>query len=123
MEKLPRSVQNLIADFRGLPRDDSPSFLKDERSVSQLFQDILKKHVTQSDARIGAEIFESWPQIVGETFYSLCTPHKITATGALIIKVQNSVIRQELFFQREEILKYIHKICPRSGIRSIVFSL
>jgi hypothetical protein len=118
-----RKVQNLIADFRGLPRDNSPSLLRNEWPVERLFQDILKKYVTKSDATIGAEIFENWSRIVGNMFCELCTPHRITATNALIIGVQSSVVRQELFFRREEILRNICQFCPRSGIGSIVFSL
>jgi hypothetical protein len=123
MVKFSRRVQNLIADFRGLPLDDSPSFLKEELSVEQLFQDILKKYVIKSDAGIRAEIFENWPQIVGDMFCKFCTPHKITAAGTLMIKVQNSVLRQELFFRKEEILQRIHQLCPQSSIESIAFSL
>jgi predicted nucleic acid-binding Zn ribbon protein len=121
--KFSRRIQNSIADFRGLPWDNSPSILKNEWSIGQLFQDILKKYVAKSDVAIGVEIFENWPQIVGDMFCKLCTPHRTTATGALVIKVQNSVVRQELFCQKEEILQCIHRTCPRSGIRDIVFSL
>jgi hypothetical protein len=112
-----------MADFRGLPQDNSQSILKDEQSVSQLFQDIIKECVIKSDVGIRTEIFENWSQIVGDMFCKFCTPHKITATGALMIKVQNSVVRQELFFQKEEILQRIHQLCPQSSITSIAFSL
>ncbi|MDR1366558.1 MAG: DUF721 domain-containing protein [Puniceicoccales bacterium] len=123
MVKFSRRIQNLIADFRGLPQDNSSSALKDERSVEQLFRDILKKYVTKSDIKVGTEIFENWPRIVGDMFCGLCTPHRITTTNALIIKVQNSVVRQELFFRKEEILQRIREICPQSDVRTIVFSL
>ncbi|MDR0418382.1 MAG: DUF721 domain-containing protein [Puniceicoccales bacterium] len=123
MVKFSKKIQNLIADFRGLPQDNSSSVLKDERSVEQLFRDILKKYVTKSNIKVGAEIFENWPRIVGDMFCGLCTPHRITATDALIIKVQNSIVRQELFFRKEEILQRIREICPQSGIRTVVFSL
>jgi hypothetical protein len=122
MVKFSRRVQNLIADFRGLPRDNSSSILKEELAVSELFQNILEKYVNKSDVAIGAEIFENWSQIVGDILGMLCTPHRITAAGALVIKVQNSVVRQELFCRKEEILQRIHKTCPRSGIVEIVFS-
>jgi hypothetical protein len=121
--KFSKKIQNLIANFRGLPEDSSPSILKDEWPAAQLFRDILKKYVTKSDVEIGAEIFENWPRIVGDMFCNLCAPHKITATGALVLKVQNSVVRQELFLRKKEILQHIYQSCPRCAIRDIVFSL
>jgi hypothetical protein len=123
MVKFSKKAQNLIADFRGLPRDDSSSILKKELVAGQLFQNILEKYVIKSDAAIGTEIFENWPQIVGDILSMLCTPHRITAAGTLLIKVPNSVVRQELFCRKEEILQRIHQICPRSEISDIVFSL
>jgi hypothetical protein len=122
MAKFSKRVQNLIADFRGLPRDDSSSVLKEELAAGQLFQNILKKYVNKSDVTMGTEIFENWPQIVGDILSILCTPHRITAAGALVIKVQNSVVRQELYCRKEEILQRIRQTCPRSGISEIVFS-
>jgi hypothetical protein len=123
MTKFSRRVRNLIADFRGLPRDDLPSILKDEWSAERLFQDILKKYAIKSDRTIKAEILENWSQIVGDMLCQSCKPHNITAAGALVIKVENSVVRQELFLQREEILRRICENYPHSGIRTIIFSL
>ncbi|MDR1434922.1 MAG: DUF721 domain-containing protein [Puniceicoccales bacterium] len=121
--KFSRKVQNLIADFRGLPRDDSPAVLRKERQIGNVFQEILKKYVKTCDAKIGGEIFDQWPRIVGPMFCSISRPHKILANGALIVKVENSVIRQELSFQSDEILQQIRRICPESPIHRIVFSL
>jgi hypothetical protein len=123
MTKFSKRAQNLIADFRGLPRDNSPSTLKDEWSAERLFQDILKKYVAKSDRTIKAEIFENWSQIVGNMLCKLCKPLNITLAGALVIKVENSVVRQELFLQKEEILRRICETYPHSGIGTIIFSL
>jgi predicted nucleic acid-binding Zn ribbon protein len=123
MVRFSRRVQNLIANFRGLPRDDSSSILKEEQSIEQLIQDILRKYVYKSDVEIGVKIRENWPQIVGNMLCKSCTPHKIGEKGNLIIKVQSGVVRNELFLQKEEILQRIREICPRSGIRNVTFSL
>ncbi|MDR1303078.1 MAG: DUF721 domain-containing protein [Puniceicoccales bacterium] len=121
--KFSRKIQNLIADFRSLPRDDSLSALRDECHISQLFHKIFKKYTIKSSAEIGAEVLENWPRIAGNALSKLCTPHSITAAGALAVRVQNGVVRQELFLQKEKILQRIHEICPQSGVGDIVFSL
>ncbi|MDR0590632.1 MAG: DUF721 domain-containing protein [Puniceicoccales bacterium] len=121
--KFSRKIQNLIADFRGLPRDDSLSKSRDERSIAQLFHEILKKYAIKSSVEIAEAVLENWPRIAGNTLCKLCTPQGITAAGTLTVKVQNSVVRQELFLQKKEILQRIHEICPQSGIGDVVFSL
>ncbi|MDR3317656.1 MAG: DUF721 domain-containing protein, partial [Puniceicoccales bacterium] len=121
--KFSQKVENLIADFRELPRDNSMATLHEAYSAEQLFRNILKKYTVKSDIKIESEIIENWPAIVGDTFCMLCTPHKISPDGALIIKVQNSVIRQELFLRKEEFLRQIRHFCPASYIKNIGFSL
>jgi hypothetical protein len=54
---------------------------------------------------------------------NLCAPDHITAAGALVIRVQNSVVRQELFLRKEEILHKIRESCPANSIGDIIFSL
>ena len=118
----PRRVDNLIADFRGLPRDYSTSLLKEELPIGKLLQGILKKYAT-TDTKSNAEIFEYWPLIIGDLFAGITSPRRVTPDGTLIIRVQNSVVRQELFFQKNEILERIQHFCPRNHIQKIVFSL
>ena len=119
----PRRVDNLIADFRGLPRDYSTSLLKEELPIGKLLQGILKKYATTADTKSNAEIFEYWPLIIGDLFAGITSPRRVTPDGTLIIRVQNSVVRQELFFQKNEILERIQHFCPRNHIQKIVFSL
>ena len=119
----PRRVENLIADFRGLPRDYSTSLLKKELPIGKLLQSILKKYTTTADTQSNAEIFEYWPLIIGDRFAGITSPRRVTFDGTLIIRVQNSVVRQELFFQKNEIFERIQHFCPRNHIQKIVFSL
>jgi hypothetical protein len=121
--KFSQKIQNLIADFRGLPSENRQSILREERTIGNLLQGILKKYTATPDAKISGEIFEQWPLIVGNLFCDLCTPHKISPGGALIIKVSNSVVRQELFCRKDEILQQIRNLCPKNRIDKIVFSL
>jgi hypothetical protein len=121
--KFSRKIQNLIADFRSLPQDDSLSQLRGECHISQLFDRILKKHAIRSSTEIGEEVLKNWPKIAGDALCKLCTPQGITTAGALMVRVQNGVVRQELFLQKEKILQRIREICPQSAIENIVFSL
>jgi hypothetical protein len=120
--KFSRKIQNLIANFRGLPPDNSFSFLKEERSVDEILRIIFKKNIKTSRAKVGGDIIDHWPQIVGDSLGQFCMPHTISPDGTLIVKVQNSVIRQELFMRTDEILERLQRLCVGSEVCKIVFS-
>ncbi|MDR2200546.1 MAG: DUF721 domain-containing protein [Puniceicoccales bacterium] len=123
MVRFSRRIQNLIATFRGLPRDNAVSVLREERSLRDLLPDILKKYTGTVESRVSGEILTHWPAIVGEEFCPYCTPHKISPRGVLMVKVRDSVVRQELFFKRDAILGRIRRLCPEISIGDVVFSL
>ncbi|MDR2807122.1 MAG: DUF721 domain-containing protein [Puniceicoccales bacterium] len=118
-----RRIQNLIADFRQLPHDTAQSILCKEQSVGHLFQNILKKYVKPSEVNLSDILLRYWPLIVGDVLSRSSAPRKVSPKGALIIKTQDSVVRQELFLKKDEILKNIYHFCPGNRIDDISFSL
>jgi hypothetical protein len=104
-----REVENLIADFRGLPIDPSRSRLRSTRGLGDLMEQILHKYrigmATPEDA-----IRQAWHEIVGEGNATFCHPLRIDRERTLVIGVSNPVVRQELIFHRAMILERIRAI-------------
>jgi hypothetical protein len=56
-------------------------------------------------------ISENWQKVVGIKFAGKCAPERLTAnTGTLFIKTASGPIKQELGFDRKQILKRIQKL-------------
>ncbi len=107
--KFPRHVENLIANFRGLPEDRSRSRLNETTP----FQDVIEKVIQKY--RIGMAspeetLREHWAEIVGAANVQFCHPTRIERGKNLIITVSNPVVRQELFFNRKLLIKKIQEI-------------
>lgn len=115
-----KKIQNLIADFRGLPHDDSVAFMREEVPIEVLADRLIVKLTKTPEARISTKIEEHWPTLVGHPLQQLSKPGRIVK-GILLVNVQNSVARQELMFRQKEILKKIQQLCPQSRIQKIVF--
>lgn len=107
--KFRRDVENLIADFRGLPPDTSRSRLRQTRGLNDVVDQILHKYrigmATPEDA-----IRQAWSEIVGEGNATFCHPLRIDRERTLVVGVSNPVVRQELLFHKAMILQRIRAI-------------
>ncbi len=118
--KFSRHVQNLIANFRGIPENYKPPAPARERSIESLMDRLQHRY------KIGVESLEdrinaNWKNIVGESNATHCSPSRIEREYTLIIAVSNPVIRQELQFNKAILLKNLHKIQGAQKIRNLVF--
>lgn len=117
-KKFSRDVENLIADFRGLPTDMSRSRLRETRGLGGLMEQILHKYrigmATPEDA-----IRQAWPEIVGEGNATFCHPLRIDRERTLVIGVSNPVVRQELLFHKAVILQRIRAIPAAQHITDV----
>lgn len=117
-KKFSRQVENLIAEFRGLPTDTSRSKLRDTRGLGQVVDQILHKYrigmATPEDA-----IRQAWPEIVGEGNATFCHPLRIDREKTLVIGVSNPVVRQELLFHKPVILQRIRTIPAAKHITDV----
>lgn len=117
-KKFNRQVENLIAEFRGLPTDDSRSRLRDTRGLNDLMEQILHKYrigmSTAEDA-----IRQAWNEIVGEGNAGFCHPLRIDRERVLVIGVSNPVVRQELLFHKALILQRVRAIPAAHHIQDI----
>ncbi|UPA28579.1 MAG: DUF721 domain-containing protein [Verrucomicrobiota bacterium] len=116
-----KKIQNLIADFRGLPRDTSIAVEREEVPIETIAKRLIEKYIQTPEARTHSTIVDQWPLIVGEPLQKFSKPERVNAQGILFVNVNNSTIRQELTFRQKEILKKIQQLCPQSRIQKIVF--
>lgn len=113
-----REVNNLIANLRGLPEDESRSRPRDVKPIDSVVEVILERY------KIGkptAEeiIVKNWKEIVGEETAHRCRPMKLVNGKQLVILASNSVIKQELLFSERQILKRIRALPECGAIRDV----
>jgi hypothetical protein len=119
-EKFGRKIRNLIAAFRGLPPDESKSFLKNARPIGDAVM-ILMKKITAVKVTAECEIHDNWARIVGNDFERRCHPVKILNSDILVIHSASAVIRCELQIKKSEILRNIHHFPHCKKISDIRF--
>lgn len=110
----PQDIENLIAQLRGLPQDYSRSRLRHSQTIDYLI-DVNLKSLKLGQPRPEDHIMANWRNIVGEKNAHRSCP-KIISKGTLIISVSNSTIRNELLFERSNILK---RLCALPGCQHI----
>ncbi len=113
-----REVQRLIADFRGLPEF---GWVPDGRPAVKLAGVIEQLETAYRIGQPGIEdtLMAHWRELVGERTAHRCRPGKIIDKRKLIILTGNPVIRQELDFQRQQLLVKINRLPGCAGIREI----
>lgn len=116
-----RHVENLIANLRGLPEDYGRSRPRPAMQIDNLLEVVLERY------RIGCptpeeRIIEHWREVVGERTAHRCRPERIDRQNRLVILAANSVIKQELLFQKRAILKRIQSLPDCRHISDIILS-
>jgi hypothetical protein len=117
-----RRIENLIANFRGLPENPSRSRIRQIHRIDDLVDQFVRKH------RIGMAsshdaIRDSWGEIVGEANRQFAHPARIEHDRCLIVAVNDPVVRQELQFNKALLMKRIRVIPGCHQIREIVFRI
>lgn len=118
--KFRKSVERLIANFRGIPENYEGEAPKTERALSNVLDRILVKYKIGIDS-LEDRLVANWPTIVGAANATNCSPSRIERERTLIIAVANPIIRQELEFNKRLILQNVHKIEGGRMVRTIVF--
>jgi hypothetical protein len=118
--KFSRPIENMIAEMRGVPPDDSQSRLRDTRTVGDLAEFLLHKH------RIGMKtpeeaIRDAWVEIVGAPNAEFCHPLRVDRDRVLLVGVSNPIVRQELLFHKTVVLQRIRAIPACAHITEVLF--
>jgi len=114
----PRKVENLIADFRGLPENQSRARDREVRELSPLIDQILDKYqIGRSSPE--ERLRQNWAGIVGSANAAYSHPLHIARGGTLQILTSHAVVRSELQLHHDEILSRIQTVSGCEGIKRI----
>jgi predicted nucleic acid-binding Zn ribbon protein len=69
-----------------------------------------------------ADFTAAWQKAVGETLAQYTVPGRLKR-GVLEVTVSNSIVIQELTFQKQTILAALHEQCPDAKIRDVKFRI
>jgi hypothetical protein len=117
--KLPRDIEDAIADFRGLPRADDYVWDNGPSGLDSLIEVVVEKYAIARQ-RPERTIMENWRTIMGENA-PRCAPERIDSLGRLVVAVANPVLRRELAFSRKRLVERIRRIDGCGDIRDIEF--
>ncbi len=117
--KLPRSIEDAVADFRGLPRANEHEWDKGAANMASLVEVLIEKY------KIGQErpeqtIMAHWREIMGENA-SRCAPERIDTQGRLVVLVANPILRRELAFSRRPLVQKLRRLKGCESLTDIEF--
>ena len=117
-QSLPRSAEELIAEFLRVPHDRSRSRRRPTQAMSDLVENILQKHQVGRDSP-EQTIREHWGEVVGGANAHYSHAAQIDPRGRLIVLASHSVVRNELFHHRALIVEKIRKLPGCSHVREL----
>ena len=85
-----------------------------------LIDHLIDKHKIEQPS-VEQTLMDNWRRIVGVEFAHRCSPQKILG-DRLLISATNPVVRQELIFRKEEIVRRIQALSGCSPIEGVSFS-
>ncbi len=93
------------------------------RSNTRSISEVLKEYVEafKLQGKLGeVKIINSWPEVVGERIANRTKEIKIF-NRKLYVKIQSSIIRQELFMIRTELVKRLNEKAGENIIDDLAF--
>ena len=118
--KFSRYVENLIANLRSLPENIDKSTSQPPFKIEGLIESLIQEY-NIGELRLEENIISHWRNIMGDTNADRYRPQRVDKKNRLIIAVSNPILRQELIFQQNDILKRIKKIDGCKNINGIIF--
>lgn len=86
--------------------------------INKVFEKLIKKYGIEPEIRQNEALF-LWKKVVGENISNHTKPEKVTY-GKLYVKVDSPVWRNELIFQKNDILNKINTLMKNANINDIV---
>ena len=113
-----KKTEDLIADFRGLPRTVSASARRAPMALGNLLV-VLKEQYKLEKPSPERSLVENWANVFGKAA-GRCNPIRIKDDHILIISVTNQTLRSELQFRKKEILERIRQLKHCDEINELV---
>ena len=114
-----KPVEDIIADFRGLPRTTTES-LKQAPVLLDTVLEVVKEKYKLERPSPERSIIENWNEIFG-SFAGRCNPLSLKDGKTLVISVMNQTLRSELQFRKQALLKKIRSLPYCENISEIIF--
>ena len=112
-------AEELVADLRGIASDAPPrSKKRPAQSISAVVEQLMVKHQI---GRPSAEqaIRDQWPALVGAANATYSHAARIER-NRLVVFASHSVVRNELFMHRDEIVARIRKLPGCATVKSLL---
>jgi predicted nucleic acid-binding Zn ribbon protein len=114
-------AQELIADLRRIPsREPERMRKRPTRDAGDVMRELLQKHHIGQDSAEDT-IRARWTEIVGPANAAYSHAAHIDQNGRrLLVLAQHSVVRNELFLHREQILEKLKKLPGCDGLKVLL---
>lgn len=112
-----RTVENLIAEWRGLPPDLSRSKGRGTKELPELIQSVLQSWHVGTNGPLDL-LANRWIEIAGPTLAGRSHPLAIKG-DSLLVAASNAVIRNELQLQSRKILAAVRTVPGCEGVKSL----
>ncbi len=116
--KFSKNIEDIIADFRGLPHTVTTSSRHDPAPLDSILMVLQEKYKLEQPSP-ERTLVENWEQVFGK-LAGRCNPVRIKDDTTLIISVNNQTLRSELQFMKRSFLKKIQALEHCSKITDIV---
>lgn len=106
--KFSKNIEDVIANFRGLPRTVTASSRREPTPLDNLLVVLEEKYKLEKPSP-ERTLVENWDLVFGN-LAGRCNPVRIKDDSTLVISVTNQTLRSELQFMKRSILKKIQKL-------------
>jgi hypothetical protein len=113
-----KNTEDIIADFRGLPRTTTYSSKRPPVPLDNILV-LLKEKYQLEQPSAERTMVEHWGEIFG-SLAGRCNPVRIKDSRTLVISVTNQTLRSELQFRKRAILKTIQALPHCKGVNELV---
>tara|TARA_B100001971_G_C18266546_1_gene593302 strand:- start:7860 stop:8225 length:366 start_codon:yes stop_codon:yes gene_type:complete len=117
--KFSKNIEDIIADFRGLPHTVSAASRREPTPLDNIL-DLLQEKYKLEKPSPERTLVENWEKIFGPSLCERCHPVRIKDERTLIISVTNQTLRSELQFMKRSFLKKIQALEHCSDIKDLV---
>ena len=114
-----KQVEDIIADFRGLPRTITESERRKPVLLDTVLERVKEKYKLEKPSP-ERSIIENWSGIFGK-LAGRCNPLSLKEDKVLIVSVANQTLRAELQFRKPALLKKIQSLPHCATISEILF--
>lgn len=113
-----KQVEDIIADFRGLPRTTTDSSKHAPVSLAATLEIVEEKYGLERRSP-ERTIVENWSTVFGN-FAGRCNPLSLKEGKILVISVTNQTLRSELQFQKQTYIRKIQALPHCENISEII---